>query len=116
VDVDLYLRVRQLFETKWDPAVLDLLAERPSRYLALVRRAQRMVGEQVADERIVEATITRTLQRLQQAGLVRADVIAQGRRRLAVYHLTDRGRQALDAYQAMLVAYTDAGGHGDDRR
>jgi hypothetical protein len=70
VDVDLYLRVRQLFETKWDPAVLDLLAERPSRYLALVRRAQRMVGEQVADEHIVEATITRTLQRLQQAGLV----------------------------------------------
>lgn len=109
MDIDLYLRVRRLFETKWDPVVLDLLAERPSRYLTLVRRAQRVVGEQVADEHIVEANITRSLHRLQRLGLVRADALAQGRRRVAVYHLTDRGRSVLDTYRALLAAYDSTG-------
>jgi DNA-binding HxlR family transcriptional regulator len=113
VDVELYLRVRELFETKWDPVVLDLLAVRPSRYLALVRRTQRLVGEQVAGEAIVEANITRSLQRLQQSGSVRAEVLTQGRRRVALYHLTDTGRQLLDAYHAMLTAYVGAGGETD---
>lgn len=110
MDVELYMRVRQLFETKWDPVVLDLLAAYPSRYLALVRRAQHLVGEQVVGEAIVEANITRSLQRLQNSGLVRAEVLAEGRRRMALYHLTDHGSQVLDAHHAMLAAYVGAGG------
>jgi DNA-binding PadR family transcriptional regulator len=85
--------------------VLDLLAERPARYLALVRRAQRLVEDQLDDGQIVDANVTRSLQRLQRAGLVHADIQRQGRRRLAVYRLTDRGREVLGSYRVILTAY-----------
>jgi DNA-binding PadR family transcriptional regulator len=103
VDVDLYLEVRQLFQTKWDPAVLDVLAERPCRYLALVRKLRRTV-----DDQLVDGHVTRCLSRLQELGLVRADVVVQGRREYAVYCLSDEGRRVLATYRALLVTYSRA--------
>jgi DNA-binding PadR family transcriptional regulator len=110
MDVDLYLEVRQLFQTKWDPAVLAVLAKRPCRYLALARRLRRVV-----DDQLVDGHVTRCLARLQDRRLIRADIVAQGQRQYAVYGLTDDGRRALEAYRVILTAYARArSGDPDD--
>lgn len=100
MDIGLYLEVRQLFQTKWDPAVLDALAERPYRYLALVRRLRRQV-----DDQLVDGHVTRCLTRLQELGLVHAEAVEQGRQSYALYSLTDDGRRALATYRALLSTY-----------
>ena len=41
-------------------------------------------------------------------GLVRADVVVQGRREYAVYRLSDEGRRVLATYRALLVTYARA--------
>lgn len=109
MDVHLYLEVRRLFQTKWDPALLDALAERPYRYLALVRRLRRTV-----DDQLVDGHVTRSLTRLQELGLVRSDVVAQGRQKYAVYTLTADGRHALATYRAILTTYARARSRAPD--
>jgi DNA-binding HxlR family transcriptional regulator len=103
VDVVLYLEVRQLFGTKWDPAILDVLAERPCRYLVLVRRLRRSVHDRLDDRHV-----TRALARLQDRGLVRADDVVQGRCVHVVYRLTEGGRQVLGTYRVLLTSYAQA--------
>lgn len=95
-----YLEVRDLFQTKWDPAVLEVLSERPSRFLALVRKARLAV-----DSEILDGTVARSLDRLQQLGYVRADPVSAGEREVLVYTLTNEGVHVVATYRAIIAAY-----------
>jgi DNA-binding PadR family transcriptional regulator len=100
MNVNDYLEIRDLFSTKWDPAVLAVLGEKPCRFLALVRRVRRRI-----DHEILDGAISRSLDRLQELGYVCAHPIADGEREVSMYGLTDQGRQALDEYRAIIDAY-----------
>jgi DNA-binding HxlR family transcriptional regulator len=95
-----YLEIRDLFQTKWDPAVLAALSQRPARFLALVRRVRSSVDDEVPD-----GTVARSLDRLQQLGYVHADPHREGEREYLDYTLTVRGVQAVAAYRAIIAAY-----------
>jgi DNA-binding PadR family transcriptional regulator len=100
VNVDDYLEIRDLFSTKWDPAVLDVLGDEPCRFLALVRRVRcRIDGE------ILDGAVSRSLDRLQDLGYVRATPMADGEREVSVYGLSDQGRLVLAAYREIIKAY-----------
>lgn len=103
MDFDNYLGLRWLCQSKWDPMVLWVLAKGPCRYMAMVRWLRRLSGEHIAD-----SNVTRTLTRLQEAGLVRAQGVVEGRREYAVYHVTDQGREELEVYRDVVFAYARA--------
>jgi DNA-binding HxlR family transcriptional regulator len=100
MNVNDYLEIRDLFQTKWDPVVLEVLFERPHRFLALVRRMRTTVDSEIADR-----SITRSLDRLQELGFVGAAPEPVGGRDVLVYALTDNGVRVVTAYQAMIFAY-----------
>jgi DNA-binding PadR family transcriptional regulator len=100
MDVSVYLEVRDLFKFKWDPAVLDVLAECPYRYLALARRVRTLVAGTME-----HGAVTRALVRLQEAGYVHATPTSAGARDISVYELTDKGHQALATYRAILSTF-----------
>jgi DNA-binding PadR family transcriptional regulator len=100
MDINVYLAIRELFHTKWDPAVLDLLAERSDRYLALSRRVRATI-----DPHLVEGSVSRSLNRLNDLGYVRTRVSQDTGREISLYELTDRGRRALATYGAIIAAY-----------
>ena len=100
MNVNDYLEIRDLFQTKWDPAVLEVLAERPYRFLALVRRVRVTV-----DNEILDGTVARSLDRLQELRYVDTRPVPAGDRDVLVYALTDRGINTLTAYQAIIAAY-----------
>lgn len=100
MNVNDYLEIRDLFSTKWDPAVLAVLGEEPCRFLALVRRVRSHV-----DREILDGTVTRTLDRLQELGYVAVSRVSEGDREVSLYGLTDEGRQALVAYRTIIAAY-----------
>jgi DNA-binding PadR family transcriptional regulator len=97
-----------LFHTKWDPAVLSVLSEKPRRFLALVRAVRATVGGEILD-----GTVARSLDRLQQFGHVTTESVQFGERVVTVYCLTDRGREQLMAYQAIVAAYRQVQSGGD---
>jgi DNA-binding HxlR family transcriptional regulator len=103
MNVNDYLEVRDLFSTKWDPAVLAALGNGPCRYLCLVRQARRHIHTEIPDK-----TVTRSLDRLQELGYVKATEMPDGERTVSVYELTREGRLALAAYRAILTAYEQA--------
>jgi DNA-binding PadR family transcriptional regulator len=100
MDVGVYLEVRDLFRYKWDPAILDVLAERPYRYLALGRRVRTLV-----DGTMEHGAVNRALARLQEAGYIHATPASAGGRDISVYELTDEGYQALATYRAILSTF-----------
>jgi DNA-binding PadR family transcriptional regulator len=100
MDVDAYLEIRDLFSTKWDPAVLAALDEAPCRFLALVRWMRSHV-----DTEILDGTVSRSLDRLQELGYVQATPRSDGEREVSVYELTVDGQRALAAYRAIIAAY-----------
>jgi DNA-binding HxlR family transcriptional regulator len=100
MNVNDYLEIRDLFQTKWDPAVLEVLSERPHRFLALVRRMRSAVNSEIPDR-----SITRSLDRLQELGFVGAAQEPVGGRDVLVYALTDSGVDIVTAYQAIILAY-----------
>ncbi len=100
MNVNDYLEVRDLFSTKWDPAVLAALGNGPCRYLCLVRQARRHIHTEIPDK-----TVTRSLDRLQELGYVKDTELPDGERTVSVYELTREGRLALAAYRAILTAY-----------
>jgi DNA-binding PadR family transcriptional regulator len=100
MDVDDYLEIRDLFSTKWDPAVLAILGKEPCRFLALVRRMRSHV-----DNEILDGTISRSLDRLQELGYVSGTPRSEGEREVSVYGLTAEGKRALTAYRAIIAAY-----------
>jgi DNA-binding HxlR family transcriptional regulator len=89
VDGDAYLEIRDLFSTKWDPAVLAALDEAPCRFVALVRWMRSHV-----DTEILDGTVSRSLDRLQELGYVQANPRSDGEREISVYELTVDGPRA----------------------
>lgn len=100
IDIDALVRIADLFRYRWDPAVLAVLAERPYRYRALHTRLESHVGEHVDDN-----ALTRSLQRITRSGMVRADSKRFGSRVIKTYVLTDRGRDNLMTYEAIVTVY-----------
>lgn len=100
MDVDDYLEIRDLFSTKWDPTVLAALDEEPRRFLALVKWMRSHL-----DTEILDGTVSRSLDRLQELGFVRATPRSEGEREVSVYGLTVKGERALTAYRAIIAAY-----------
>jgi DNA-binding PadR family transcriptional regulator len=100
IDIDALVRIADLFRLRWDPAVLAVLAERPSRYRALHTRLESHVGEHVDDN-----ALTRCLQRATRSGLIRADSKRLGSRIIKTYALTERGRDQLMTYEAIVAVY-----------
>lgn len=100
MDVNDYLEIRDLFSTKWDPAVLAVLGDEPCRFLALVRQMRSQV-----DNEILDGTISRSLDRLQELGLVTATPRFEGDREVSVYELTIEGERTLIAYRTIIAAY-----------
>jgi DNA-binding HxlR family transcriptional regulator len=103
IDIDTLVRIADLFRYRWDPAVLAVLAERPYRYRALHSRLESHVGEHVDDN-----ALTRSLHRVTRSGLVRADSNRSGSRAIKTYALTDRGRNHMMTYQALVTVYAHA--------
>jgi DNA-binding HxlR family transcriptional regulator len=100
MNVNDYLEIRDLFSTKWDPAVLAVLGNEPCRFLALVRQMRSHV-----DNEILDGTISRSLDRLQELGYVKATPWSEGEREVSVYGLTVEGQRALTTYRAIIAAY-----------
>jgi DNA-binding PadR family transcriptional regulator len=100
MDINVYLAIRGLFHTKWDPAVLDLLDERPDRFLALSRRVRASI-----DQELAEGSVNRALNRLTDLGYVWSRLQQVRGQQVAVYELTERGERALATYRALIAAY-----------
>lgn len=100
IDIDALVRIADLFRFRWDPPILVVLAEKPFRFRALHSRLETHVGEHVDDN-----ALTRSLHRLTRSGLVRADSKSAGSRVIKTYGLSDKGRQHLLTYEAIVTAY-----------
>jgi DNA-binding HxlR family transcriptional regulator len=101
IDIEQLIRISDLFRFRWDPPILAVLAEAPFRFRALHGRLEAHVGEHVDDN-----ALTRSLYRLTRAGLVRIDTIRSGRRPIKTYSLSDKGREHLATYEALVAVYT----------
>ena len=112
MDADLYLEIADLFKHRWDPAVLDVLAERPERFRALSRRVQTRIEGHFDDN-----ALGRSLKRLRKAKYIRTTDTAIGRRSVWTYHLTDKGRGLADLYRGVADDYERLRGHdGPDEK
>lgn len=106
IDTGTLIDIGQRFRFRWDPAILAELAERPSRYRALASRLQAHVGQHLDDN-----ALSRSLRRLVRYGLVTADSNRIGKRDFKVYRLTDKGREHVGTYQALVAAFTQRSEH-----
>jgi DNA-binding PadR family transcriptional regulator len=77
------------------------LSEKPFRFRALHTQLEAHVGEHVDDN-----ALTRSLHRLTRSGMVRADTKRSGNRLIKTYSLSDKGREQLTTYEAIVDAYT----------
>src|SRR5690349_7559477 len=101
MDVNSYREIQDLFRTDWEPAILDVVAERPYRFLALARRVRDTV-----DASFIDGNLTRSLTRLQEMALVHKTHGADDDGRpCQVYEVTAKGCQTLAAYHAIIEAY-----------
>lgn len=100
IDIDVLVRIADLFRHRLDPAVLAVLAERPYRYRALTNRLTAQVRAHVDDN-----AVSRSLKRLTRFGLVRADSKHHGSRAINIYMLTDNGRELCLTYEAIATGY-----------
>jgi DNA-binding PadR family transcriptional regulator len=100
MDLHSYGQVRDLFQTAWDPAILDVIAGQPSRFVTVARRVRDTI-----DPNLVDGNVTRSLNRLRDLGLIQKTSSSHNGRPCQVYRVTDQGRHTLDAYTAILDAY-----------
>lgn len=100
IDIDVLVRIGDLFRFRWDPPVLAVLEERPFRFRALLTRLESQVGEHVDDN-----ALSRSLHRLTGSGLVGVEVTPIGGRNFNVYGLTETGHKYLETYGAFIAIY-----------
>lgn len=93
-------RIGGLFRHRWDPHVITALSGQPLRYRALSICLQAQTAEHLDD-----STLTRSLHRLTQGGLVAKGAQHIGGRDINLYQLTNQGRHQLTAYRSFLAAY-----------
>jgi PadR family transcriptional regulator, regulatory protein PadR len=96
--------VRARVERFAEPALLLLLAERPTHGYELLER----LPELLPDERIDMGNLYRVLRALEEGGIVRSewDADAPGPAK-RIYELTDEGRELLDSWAEALRAAQD---------
>lgn len=100
IDVDVYLKMTDLFRFRYDPAVLGLIAERPHRFRELVSRLETHVDGHVDDN-----AVGRSLKRLARIRHVHRVNTRVGRRNIPIYTITDTGCEHLRVYSAFIDAY-----------
>ncbi|MBX7267600.1 hypothetical protein KIF24_17195 [Micromonospora sp. Llam7] len=108
IDVDVYLELSDLFRFRYDPALLSLIAERPSRFRDLVTRLEGQVEGHVDDN-----AVGRSLKRLTNDSLVRKAKMRDGNKLVPVYSITDEGRLSVSVYHAVIDAYRRIQRSGD---
>nr|MDT0658810.1 hypothetical protein [Micromonospora sp. DSM 115978] len=97
-----------LFRFRYDPALLSLIAERPSRFRDLVTRLEGQVEGHVDDN-----AVGRSLKRLTKDSLVRKAKVRDGNKLVPVYSITDEGRLSVSVYDAVIDAYRRIQRSGD---
>lgn len=97
---NVHLEICRLFRSKWVPTILEVLAEQPHRFRPLAARVQARVEGHLDD-----STLTRCLERMQDARHVQATHTYAGSRPIPTYQLTADGLVVLNFYQEVLAAY-----------
>ena len=107
MDVNSYQKIKALFHTVWDPAVLHVVAEAPCGYANLARRLRRDVEAGLGD-----GSLTRSLIRLRENGLITTGDDLGDDPSSHLYEITTKGRRRLAIYDAIAEAYqrTDRAG------
>jgi DNA-binding PadR family transcriptional regulator len=108
INVDVYLKIVNLFRFRWDPAILAVLAEHPYRFRELANRLETQIDEHIDDN-----AVSRSLRRLTRAKHVQPTRTRIGRREVPVYAITDEGRLHLQTYGALIDTYKRLGPPGD---
>jgi DNA-binding PadR family transcriptional regulator len=100
LNIESYLEMADLFRFRWDPAILAVIADRPSRFRALATALERQIDEHVDDN-----ALWRSLRRLQRSGHIESRKLAVGRREVPVYTITAAGATQLKTYGAFIDVY-----------
>jgi DNA-binding HxlR family transcriptional regulator len=107
--LDVLVQIADLFRFRWDPPILAVLAERPLRFRALLRRLEAHVGDHVDDN-----ALSRSLHRLTRMEYVRAESERIGQRDFPFYSITRAGRDHVATYDAFIALYQGLHASGGD--
>jgi DNA-binding HxlR family transcriptional regulator len=92
--------IHDLFRSKWDPVILEVLVEQPHRFRELALKVHARFPGHIDD-----STLNRALERLRRAGHIHASPVHDGQREIRSYHLTDTGATALGYYRVLITVY-----------